>query len=664
MSLEVGGVEPGKVAQPEKVIAKSTPTDTKTKRQAIKIEGKLEADALSGVMIKAAAKRGEKELPVARKILGSPEDKKLLERANAQLQKGLPPSKEARELLNRVKGIELAQNKKGEYVITMKMLDTFRAKDILVAIGKSLEDTPSLVRSEVANLLRTNSSFKKIIAERMEQQVKDYEAHQNESIKIFGYNPRSDTPRQIAEKKESMLLEEHSDYTNMQKAKQCIQLIDESSGKLKLVGSKFELNYDMAAKPHQDTINHLLALCPDVRDLLPLILASPVLTPALNSKEFWATDVGKEILQHNESNLFVVGTPTSQALQLLEVCGDTLKITTFTSGSRIYMRFEPKETGEESVQLQTMLHMFKNGEKDLSSKENKELLHLMNENRVIGRACEKAGFGSFQQLNEAIGSAVSLMKDAIQSQAQERIDFFKDFLKTEEGKDWGASFCTQADNQALFVANSTLVGVEKTHGEPEPSFALTLSIDPKWGYPREDGGIKTFNPPQHELTAAATRPATIRIEIPGNLASTDDAALVLFDFMRLRTSYEPVFLSPERKVWDENLTKVYEGIVPTLSDLKKRVGEYTQAFFTIMDSDVKLSEIQSLPDKTASVTVEITPRWRFDYHWDESPSKMDQTRFPTQKVSFVLQDMPPGDWSWDNLEVSLRESVRNSQDAL
>ncbi len=638
----VGPVMPGGASRGPEAPKRALPSADKIKRQAVILskDQQLELQTTTHEM-KAVHKTDAKELVPARRALGSEEDKKLLARANEVLEKQLPPSKEAREILTGVKGVELVQDQKGDYVIKIGMLSRPRAKGILDAIRKSATGESSMVKSEISNLLRTNPSFKKILDEAFEQAVKAYEASDKRYKEGLGYaGLNTHTPRERAEMDLHKVLDEYRDFTKLQKAKECVKLIDESDGKLKLVGSTFELNYDTGVKPHLDTIKHLHALLPDAHNLLSLLLTSPVLSSALKSKEFWGSSLGKELLESLKSNhdIFHDATPGTLALRLLDSCGDTLKVESTISASHTKLYLAPKKEGEKSADLPMVLEMI--ADKDRPESETKEVLERMSNSSWVNSACEKAGFGSFAQLNETFSDNARAIGDALQPLAQERIGQLKQFLTTEQGKEWGNANCLKiGQNEAIFSPEFNVQDViSKTNADGTTSCAVILQVTPRWGYIGDESAIKMHRMDKNEAFLA---PFTITVELAKSPVSSSNDVSRLLDLVKEETAYEVVFISPDRKNFDANFNAIVAAIqynlLPVIEELTAKAGGDRDNF--TMRNQYKLN-IEKRADGKANVIVEITPRYHlgFDY------SNAQLTNLDSRKLELVLPDLE--DWQY------------------
>lgn len=606
MTPDVGGighVEPSRTAaQPGVITTKISPTDAKTKRQAVKIEGKLEADITFGQM-KAVPNKGE-QLSVARRVLGSEADKQLLRRANEALEKPLPPSQEVLGLFRRVKGIRM--NASGVLEIERRGLFARKPEEILKDIRQQLQAHPDELRDEAIYFIKGNPSLNRI-------REKDVKRQMEVAVgpSFFGEKVNIEKQRQQLIEIQKAKDELRDEEIQLKRAQQCIQIINESGGKLKLAGSKFELNDYASNSAHIDTITQLFAHCPLIRELIPSIIASPVLSSALKSREFWTSEVGQTFLK--KGGFFSgAATPTDDGLRLLDLCGDTLKIVPFSQYSRTYLRFEPKEAGEASLNIDAIKLMIADAEEE-GEESKKEVLEMMSRCRCLNEACAKAGFSTFSEVNASIGDNVALIEQHLMPIAQERIGQFKQFLETDRGKEWAKVNCMHTDNLALFFPSFAVESFEKkTNKEGEESATLTVRVTPQWRYPGGDGGTKEikFEPEAAHALSNSLEPFTLTVELPRTLMTTAADGKQLIQMLKSNMTFKPVVISQDRKRYVDNLDTAIDAIMKRLRPIRAKM-EASAGRDIFMLNIYTLSNIQPQADGKASMTVQITPRYEF-----------------------------------------------------
>ncbi len=651
---EVGSVTPGGASRGPDDLKRVSPTDAKIKRQAINIpkNSRFESGHMPDEMT-VVQKKSAEEIAPARKVLGSEADKRVVARANELLEKPIPPSKEALEFLRNIDALEVTTNKSGDVELKVKL---FRSPaQITKEIGKKSKNLDDLTIIEVFHLLQRNPTLKRA-----------FEAGTNRSIDESAEKLALQFPdKSIETIREEIRKSRNEDLARLEslyqekiageKLQLCVRLIDESGGKLHFNGSKFELNYNSGSKAHLATFEHLFAKykytdeTPQfLKIFLEQVLSSPVLSPLLKTREFWETSCGEEILKLSKKtrDIFYDATPRPLVLQLLDSCGDSLKIESSTSAGHTMLSLAVRKEGEKSNDMQMVLEMI--ADKDRPQSQNKETLERMGKSTWVNSVCEKAGLGSFEQLNETLAENAKALGDALQPVAQERIGQLKQFLITERGKEWGAENCNKiGENEAIFSPLFDVQAVaSKTNDDGTTSSVVTLQATPRWCYIGDESSIKTYSMNKNEPFLA---PFTITVELAKSPVSSSNDAKPLLDLVREETIYETVFISPDRKKFDSNFNSIVAAVqynlLPVVEELTAKAGGDRDNF--TMHNEYKL-HIEKRADGKANVTVEITPRYHLGHDYSNAPL----TDLEARKIELILPDLESK--AWESLEIQLR----------
>lgn len=645
----------------EKETEKTPTIEERTKRQVGKVGMTSVSDSptLEG---REVGVRG-KNFSAAQEVFGhggkeavNEQDKTLLQNANLRLKRPEQPNNEVLKILKH-ENIGLRYRKNGKLVITLEG-ENANPDKVVADFERSISQLPLAKREDIRTELFSFLSSKST----------------DELLQDAIYDSNALVPK----------------YRDAAIERKAIKAINESGGRVMLVQTndpeeqQSELHFELCDVNDQSrmtSIQTLLDICResyvahgykrdwfeswgllnDIRislQSLRSILDSPVLNPVFKNREFWDSPVGKDFMNTLKETVRIEYSSVSDVFKVLDRCGDNLKLTTDTDttlGGFAYW-IEPKKEGEDPLELRAVLHLLIDADRaNITSRAHnveesiEDFMMLMRGSNYVKTACEKAGVGSFDQLNQSIEKTLAGLKTATLERRNEKVEQFKNYLKTDKGKTWGNLTADKTGSELFLVPELRFLTFEKKR-DAEKVFTVTAEMTPQWCYWGGEG-IKThaFREDQRK-NEISLEPATLQFEVPDLGVTPEEATnLVIFAFGKIPS--EKVVISEERKIYEDNLRNYEDNVLNQFRSMLKDMSDVLGPEASVK-CEIRISKKSKNEDGSENVTFKMTPYWVNQVD-PENKRRDDPVRFKPLEISIDLKEMTYSQWRL--LEVNLIE---------